>query len=63
MNWVPEYCERTRGRPQKTWHMIFSEDLHGMGLTCKGAKITNSGGVSLPDVLMRTGGNEPESSK
>jgi len=40
--------------------MTFSEDLQSMGLTWKGV-ITNSGGVSLPDVLIRTGETKPKS--
>jgi len=38
MNWVLEDGKRTKGRSQKTWHMTFSEDLQGMGLTWRGAR-------------------------
>jgi len=62
INWTPKDGKRSRGRPRKTWHMTFGDDLQGMGVTWTGAKRVHSdrqrdGGILLPDVLTTTGGS------
>ena len=54
MDWIPEYGRRRRGRPRKTWRRTAREDLEEM----ESLETRTSGGDSLPNVPIGTGGNE-----
>ena len=37
MYWVPEDSRRKRGRPKKTWHITFRDNLEEMRVSWSGA--------------------------